>query len=159
MNGAHIHLLINHMPIAGTIFGFLVLLGGYLFKSYTVRRTALGVFIIAALMAVPSYLSGEGAEEVVEHMAGVSHDLIEEHEDLGKIFLILMGVLGLVSVATFILDLRKTGPRNNLYFLTLVISVVCIVMAAQVGLSGGSIMHSEIRNDAALAPKDDETRR
>ncbi|WP_242929227.1 hypothetical protein [Pontibacter vulgaris] len=156
MNGAHIHLLINHLPIAGTIIGLLVLLAGYLLKSFTVRRTALGIFLFAALLTVPSYLSGEGAEEVVEEMAGVSHDLIEEHEDLGKIFLILMGVLGLASAVTLFADLRKTGPKNNLYFLVLVISVVCIVMAAQVGLSGGSIMHSEIRNNAAQPTENPE---
>ena len=37
-----------------------------------------------AVLTIPVFLTGEETEESVEHLAGVSHDLIEEHEELAE---------------------------------------------------------------------------
>ena len=63
MNDAHLHLLVNHFPITGTIFGFLVLLGGLYFKSTSIKNTAYLLFIIATTFTVFSMVTGEGAEK------------------------------------------------------------------------------------------------
>lgn len=33
MNDAHWHLLLNHLPIIFPVIGFLIMLGGFIFKS------------------------------------------------------------------------------------------------------------------------------
>ena len=145
MNQAHFHLLVNHLPIAGVIFGFLILLAGYLFHSQVIKRTALGLFLAATLLAVPTFLTGEGAEEVIEDLPGISHDMIEEHEEAGKTYLILLFVLSAAAIATLVTEAKNLKINRSLYLLTVVLSVGCIAVAAQAGVSGGEIRHTEIR--------------
>jgi uncharacterized membrane protein len=144
MNQAHFHLLINHMPIAGIIFGFLVLVAGYLFRAAAIKRTALGLFLGAALLAVPTFLTGEGAEELVEDLPGISHDQIAQHEELGETYLLLLGILAVAAAATLVTDLRGHRANRFLYMATFIFAVGCIAVGARVGLSGGEIRHTEI---------------
>lgn len=75
MNWAYIHLLLSHVPALGTVFGVLLLLFGLLRKSEELKRTNLGVFTLTALIALPTHLTGEPAEEVVERLPGVAESL------------------------------------------------------------------------------------
>ena len=148
MNQAHLHLLFNHLPILGTLFGILILAGGFLLKNNTVKRTALGIFVLSALCAIPAYLTGEGAEEIVEGLPGVSESLMEAYEDLANIFLWMVGALGLFSLATFYADFKSKKIAATLYALTLVAAIGTMVFAQRVGSSGGEIRHTEIRSGA-----------
>ena len=148
MNQAHLHLLLNHLPILGTLFGILILASGFLLKNNTVKRTALGIFVLSALCAIPAYLTGEGAEEVVESLPGVSENLMEAHEELANIFLWMVGALGLLSLATFYADFKSKTIASTLYALTFVAAIGTMVFAQRVGSSGGEIRHTEIRSGA-----------
>ena len=63
MNWAHVHLLINHIPVLGTVFGTLLLVFGMAKKNETIKRVSLGIFAIIAVATVPVYFTGEPAEE------------------------------------------------------------------------------------------------
>lgn len=145
MNQAHLHLLLNHLPILGVLFGLLILAGGFFLKNNTIKRTALGMFALSAILAIPAYLTGEGAEEVVENLPGVSENLMEEHEELANIFLWVVGVLGLLALGTFYADSNGKKITPILYAITLVVAIGAMIFAQQVGTSGGEIRHSEIR--------------
>jgi hypothetical protein len=86
MNNAHYHLVVNHLPIITPLLGALILLGGIILKNNTVRKTALLVFIFGSFTAFLAMYTGEGAEEVVEKIQGVSEDLIKNHEELAERF-------------------------------------------------------------------------
>ncbi|MCC6410507.1 MAG: hypothetical protein IT270_02535 [Saprospiraceae bacterium] len=151
MNQAHLHLLLNHLPILGSLFGILTLLAGFLLKNDTVKRTALGLFAVAAITAIPAYLTGESAEEVVESMPGVTENLIEAHEDMANIFLWVVGALGLLSLATLYADFKAQRITSTLYIITFAVSIAAMGLAARVGITGGEIRHTEIRNDATAS--------
>jgi len=148
MNQAHYHLLLNHLPIIGTLIGIFTLAAGFFLKSSHVKRTALVIFVFAAGCAIPAFLTGEGAEEVIEEMPGVTEAVIEEHEDLAAIFIWLTSALGLVALLTLISDLRAMGLNKLLYGLTAVLAMATMVLAQQVGTTGGKIRHTEIRTSA-----------
>ncbi len=150
MNQAHFHLILNHLPILGILFGLIILTGGFLTKNTVVKRTALGMFVLSAIFAIPAYLTGEGAEEVVENLPGVNETLIEAHEDLANIFLWLAGALGLLSLITLYADYKSNKIAPTLYVFALVAAIGSMVLAQQVGTSGGEIRHTEIRNGAAV---------
>jgi len=153
MNSAHWHLLLNHLPVIGSVIGTLILVAGYLLKSTTaVRRTALGVFVFAAVTAVPAYLTGEGAEEVTEKLAGVTERGIENHEDISVTFLVMAGILGVLALLTFVADLKKWNPVSYLYAMVFVTALVTNVFAKKVATSGGEIRHTEIRDANSQAP-------
>lgn len=147
MNQAHLHLLLNHLPILGTLFGLLTLAAGFTLKNETIKRTALGFFVFSALCAIPAYLTGEGAEEVVENIPGASSEtLVEAHEELANIFLWLTGALGVFSIFTFFVNYTQKKGGSLLYALTFVLGLGTMVLAKQVGTSGGEIRHTEIRS-------------
>lgn len=148
MNQAHLHLLLNHLPILGTLFGLLILGAGFFLKNNAVKKVALGMFLFSAIAAIPAYLTGEGAEEVAENLSGVSENLMEKHEDLANIFLWVVGGLGLLSLATYYADFKAKKVAPLLYTLTLAAAIGTMIFAQQVGASGGEIRHTEIRSGA-----------
>ena len=152
MNTAHWHMLLNHLPMVGIIVGTLILAAGFVLKNQpAVKITALGVFVFAALMAIPSYLTGEGAEEIAEKLPGVTEGFIENHEDLGKIFLILTESLGALALVTFLFLRLKSKLAPVLLGLVFITAVGTSIFAKQVGTSGGQVRHTEIRNGNAPA--------
>lgn len=152
MNPAHLHLIFNHLPIMGMIFSLLVLLAGFLLKNRIVKLTALGLYVVTALTALPAFFSGEGAEESIEHLDGVSHDLIEHHEDEGKLFLITCLLTGAASLLAFWLDRKNHSMAPSALFGVLALGIAGIVTGQMAGTSGGYIRHPEIRKDGAVQP-------
>jgi hypothetical protein len=76
--------VLNHIPILGTVLGFLLLSVAVARKSGELKRVSLAVFVITAVVALPVYFTGEPAEEIVEHLPGVSESLIERHEEAAQ---------------------------------------------------------------------------
>lgn len=151
MNGAHIHLLLNHIPVIGTGFGFLVLLVALLRKSTEIRQVSLGIFIISAIVAIPVFFSGEPAEEIAEHLPGVTHALIEEHEEAGKIAFVAIEILGIIALATLVFPRRLANFQHGVSIALLVLSVVVGGLMLRTAGLGGEIRHTEIRSDAKSA--------
>lgn len=57
MNGAHWHLVFNHLPIVIPMVGLLILFVGVLLKSEILKRAAYSVFILGALTCYCSFLN------------------------------------------------------------------------------------------------------
>ena len=148
MNGAHLHLLINHIPVLGTVFGLALLAFGAWKGSDELRKAALGTFVIAALAAAATYLTGEPAEDVVKGLPGISRPLISRHEDAAGIALggiIVLGVLALGGLIWF-----RWGRQMKTWFSVLLLGTAMIVtgLMAWTANLGGQIRHTEIRPDA-----------
>jgi hypothetical protein len=152
MNDAHYHLIVNHLPIVGLLIGILVLIAGLVFNKTEVKLTALGIFIFSAITSIAAFYTGEGAEDIVENLEGISETLIHTHEEYAETFYTLSLILGGLSLLTFILGLKKMKFTKYLMILCLLIALVDGVLATYVGSSGGEIRHSEIRNDAKVIP-------
>ncbi len=148
MNNAHLHLLVNHLPIIGVLIGILVIIVGLIIKKTDVILTALGLFVFSAITSFFAFYTGEGAEEVVENILGISETLIHTHEEYAETFFTLTLVLGGVALLAFIATLKKIKFYHFLIFLTLLLALSDGIVATYVGTSGGEIRHSEIRNDA-----------
>lgn len=156
MNSAHFHLVVNHLPIVGVMIGTLVLITGLILKKTEVKQTALGIFVFSALTSIAAFYTGEGAEEVVENLAGVSETLIHTHEEYAESFFILSLILGGLSLVTFITVLIKFKLSKYLVFLCLLVAIGDGVLAKLVGTSGGEIRHTEIRSDAKMIPLEND---
>ena len=144
MNQAHVHLLVNHFPIIIPIIAFIVILTGFAFKSEFVKRLAFGLFILGALFTFTAMQSGEGAEEIVEEMVGVSHDLIHEHEESAETFALLSYILGLLSAVALWASWKKKSWSNYIGYLVVIAALGVISQAHNAGKSGGDIRHPEI---------------
>lgn len=154
MNQAHLHMLFNHLPIIIPIIGLLIMLGGFIFRSEVVKRTAYFVFVLGALCAIPAFYTGEGAEEIVEEMPGVGHRIIHEHEEIAEAFIIFAYILGGISLLGLWANRTLKTFSNIIGYITMIFAAVTIYFAAQTGLTGGEVRHTEIR-DGYINPVND----
>lgn len=144
MNQAHYHLALNHLPIIIPMIGLLVLLGGFLTRSETVRRTAFLIFILGALATIPVIGTGDGAEEAIENISGISKASIHEHEEMAETFALLSYILGIAALTAFWLSWKKSRFARYAVYALAAYSGVAIYFAVQTGNSGGRIRHPEI---------------
>jgi len=156
MDQTHIHLLITHLPIFGSILGGLVLAHGLWTNSNQTKIAAYNLFIISAIGAVVAYLTGEGAEETVENMQGVVEATIKTHEEFAVFALISLIILGLASIIGLFLTLRKTPLTRAVAFIILFISLISFGLVARTGYLGGQIRHTEISNGATTPTENSE---
>lgn len=146
MNPTHIHLLITHLPVFGTILGAVVLAHGIFLKSYQTKVAAYNVFNISAIGAAIAYLTGEAAEETVENISGIAKNAIEKHEDFAMYALASMLFLGVMSIAGLLLTIKKHVFTANIAVVILLFSLISFGIAARTGYLGGQIRHTEISN-------------
>ena len=149
MNQAHYHLVLNHLPIIIPFVALLVLIGGFVIKSEIVKRTAYCIFILGALAAIPAMATGEGAEEAVEHLEGITEDRIHQHEEAAELFAMLSYILGVAAAFAVWSSVKKKAHADYLGYAIIAYSCVVLYFAQQTGTSGGEIMHSEIRTENA----------
>jgi uncharacterized membrane protein len=151
MNDAHLHMVVNHFPIIGSIFGLGILIAGLLLKNNTVKNTAYGLFVVAAIFAAVSMATGDGAEEMVKDMPNIGRKIIHDHEEMAEkltLFLYLLGVISLLGIYT---NIKNHSKAKLISFLALTIAFVAVFLAKETGTSGGEIRHTEIRANATPA--------
>lgn len=149
MNQTHIHLVITHLPIFGSILGGLVLLHGIWTKSNQTIIAAYNLFIISSIGAGIAYLTGEGAEESVEDLQGVVESTIKQHEDFAMFALISLIALGVVSIIGLFVTYKKSQLTRSLGIFILFVSLISFGLVARTGYLGGQIRHTEISSGAA----------
>lgn len=150
MNGAHWHLVVNHLPIIFPIVGLIVLIISLISKSEAVKRTAFLIFILGALAAIAAMSTGEGAEEIAENISGITRNDIHQHEEAAETFALLSYVLGGISLIAIWASFKQKSFSTIVTIATLVFVVVLLFFAKQTGTTGGEIRHTEIRSDYPL---------
>lgn len=156
MNQTHIHLLITHLPIFGSILGGLVLTYGLWTKSKHTIIAAYNVFILSAIGAGIAYLTGEGTEETVENIQGVAENAIEQHEDFAVFALVALIILGIVSIGGLYLTLKNSTLTPISAIVILLISLISFGLVARTGYLGGQIRHTEINNSNSSTQEHNE---
>lgn len=160
MNQTHLHLLITHLPIIGSILGAFVLIHGIWKNSNTTLLAAYNIFLISAIGAGVAYLTGESAEETVEDLPGISKNLIEEHSDSALIALICLIVVAAISLAGLYVNWKKPLSIRPIALVALIASLIAFCFVARTGYLGGQIRHTEIgtgeASGKAINPADND---
>lgn len=144
MNEAHLHLLVNHFPIMGSFFSLIILGAGFITKNATVRKTAYALLVFSALMTLPAFFSGEGAEEMVEAIPGVSHDTIHEHEETAELALWISQLAGIAAALALYFEITLHRLARVTSIVTLVLNIALFGSMTRTGNTGGKIRHPEI---------------
>lgn len=157
MNGAHWHLLVNHLPIIFPIVGVILMITGLISKSEAVKRTAYLIFAIGAITAIAAISSGEGAEEVVEKLNGDTEKYIENHEEKADTFATLSYVLGGISLLGLWASFKQKTFSNIISIGALTFAFVVLFFAKETGTTGGEIRHTEIRSENTVPAVENNT--
>ena len=149
-SGAHLHLLVNHSPIFGSIFALVLLIASYFTSADTFRRTAFVILIATAIGGAAADLSGDAAEEAIKGFPGVRRDVIHAHEEMADKAYILADILGVLALGGLVRWRRQPIPPSA--------ALVAVLATAFVGgafiytgLLGGQIRHTEVRPGATAA--------
>ena len=143
MNQAHLHIILVHFPIVLVPIGIPFLLYGLKAKNPSVSQAALWLFLFAALLGVPAYLLGEGAEDVVKKLGIADKHLIHEHEEAALFALIGVSILAALSLVTLVFRKIKNQLPHQLLYGILLIAVITAATLIQTGQRGGMIRHPE----------------
>lgn len=160
MSQTHLHLVITHLPVFGSILGAIVLIYGLWSKSNQTKIAAYFLFIVSAAGGTIAYFTGESAEESVEKLQGVSKNMIDMHEDSALFALASLLVLGALSVFSLVATYKKASFTRKTATATLILSLISFGFVARTGWLGGKIRHSEIvtgsvQNTGATEHSDD----
>ena len=156
MNDAHLHLVVNHFPIIGTILGLGILIAGIILKNNSVKNTAYSLFIVAAVFAAFSMGTGEGAEEAVEKMPTVGKQIIHEHEEMAEKLAIILYVLGVISIGGIYLNIKNHAKAKLVSYVALIVAIGAVFLAKETGTTGGEVRHTEIRPNSVQVSGNEE---
>lgn len=142
MNAAYVHLSLNTFPPIVNFVAVLVLVIGMAARSAPIVRVALLLLVVAALFAIPTFLSGEPTEELVERLEGVNAVAIHPHEEAGEWALIALSVEGVAALAALIAFRSRELPRWAMIGM-LVLSLWGTSVVFRTAYLGGKIHHPE----------------
>ncbi len=145
MSIVHLHLLLNHVPVVGTLFALLLFAAAIVRPQTVSIRFALGFSAALAVVGVAVYFTGGAAEEAVENLAGVTERAIEQHEEAAEVSTIAMSLVGALSVIALVIFRKGRVPP----WVGAAGFAGTIVLSGLMGWTanlGGQIRHTEIRS-------------
>lgn len=152
VNLVHIHLLLNHFPIIGTIVGLGLFLIALIGKSDDLQRGSLVVFLGIALLTFPTYMSGSASADSIKYLPGVPLAMITAHQNAALLGFLFMEVTGAVSWFGLWEYRRKSRIGGVTLAVVLFLSCVTVALMANAGNLGGKIRHGEIMYASEVAP-------
>ncbi len=154
LNIAHLHLLLNHFPIVGTLVGLALFLMSFIGKNGDLRRASLIVFAGVALLSIPTFVSGVGAQVTIHGNPDAAAALIKRHEGaaiLSLWFVLATGALALIGLAQ---SYRSSHPARWNITAVLAFSLLTVGLMARTGNTGGDIRHPEVRSSQDAPEKE-----
>jgi hypothetical protein len=150
MNGADLHLTINHIPVIMMPLCFLVLLAGMLRKSHDLIQAGLVGLILTAIITVPVLKTGGPAAHTLFKYPGVSveRSTIHEHAEAATLAGRSSFVLGVLALIAWWFSRRPQGAPTFLVALITLGALAISVGFARVAHLGGEIRHPEIEASA-----------
>jgi len=145
LNPAHLHLMVNHVPLFGTIFAALLIGWGLLRKSEDVLRVGLIVAVLIGIATWGVQLTGEPAEHALAGVQGFQRRLAHAHEEAAELAWMVTAVAGVLALVTLLQMRRRRGAARGLAIVTLLVELAGFGLVTRTALLGGEIMHPEAR--------------
>lgn len=134
----------NHIPVVGIPVTVAFLAYGLWTRNAPTQRFSLMMLFGLAALVLPVYLTGEPAEDMVEHLPGVEESFIGSHEFAAKFSLILTLVTG--AGAFLALWFQKNETKRRMINLSVMgIAIIALLSLLYTVNLGGKIRHTEIR--------------
>ena len=150
INFAHLHLVLNHLPIMTIPIALVFFVFSICRKNEELKKFSLLVIAATAATVIPVFFTGEPAEDVVEGLVGISKKLIHDHEETAELSLILTLIAGAFSIIMLFFEqkfvfLKKYGDK-----VVLALCVAALGLLVYTANKGGKIRHSELRDGASV---------
>lgn len=147
MNSVQMHLALTHVPVILSLVGLIMIAVAFFIKNPTLTKTSYVLILIAGIAAIPVFFTGEGTEEAIEKLPGVSETVIGRHEAAAKLAMISITVAGLAALAG-LFAFRWQKATRLFHVVVLLLAVASGGLMAQTAHLGGQVRHTEIRSAA-----------
>ena len=144
-SSSHWHILISVFPSVGLIFLLGLYVTALIANNEVMKRTSLAFFVLFALLAVPTYVSGDGSMDLLSQNPKISQDQMGLHYGWG---VTALGVLVLAGIAAFVALVRSVGfgrASNESLHLVLGLAIITLALMVLVGEMGWEISHRELQ--------------
>jgi uncharacterized membrane protein len=148
MSPHYLHLLTNHIPVFGCFFGLVFLIIGLLRRNESFLKASLVIIALTTFLTGPAFKTGEGAEEAVEAIPGISHRLVHWHEEAAERAFYLLIPTGLFALGLLVYTRYVALHSRVPYYVLLVLMVAVMGLMGNASRLGGMIRRPE------LYPKD-----
>jgi uncharacterized membrane protein len=150
---AHLHILVSVFPSVGLIFALGFYVTAFFTNNEAMKRSCLVAFGVFGLLAIPTYLSGDGSMEALSQNPKFSEDMVSAHLGWGVASLAVLAMTGAVA---WIALWRFRGAKHlsdNALHLVLGLAIVTLGLMAVVGELGWEINHTELRLATQKTPQ------
>jgi hypothetical protein len=157
---AHLHLLVNHIPVIGIMGAVLLLVWAMIRNNAELKRAALIAFVLVGISAYVAGWTGEGAAPIVRHIPGIDRAKIGAHIYAANYAFYTSIILGVIALVGLILAWKKKEnsgmvsvgqyvrhhkePHKVIVIICLVVGLFDVYLLALTANAGGQIRHPEI---------------
>src|SRR5215208_4414315 len=148
---AHAHLLLNHVPTLGLVFGFALFLFSLVRRNDELLQASFATFFLVAIVAFPTFMTGYAARLAIREHSGFSEALTEGHQGAAVVALIFLEITGAGAWVGLWQQRRGGRPAKRTIVAVIVLSIVTLGLVTRAANMGGEISHPEIRATQDLA--------
>jgi hypothetical protein len=142
----YIHVVLNHLPIYGTIMGALSLAISLILRSRAAQITALILPLIAGASAYPVFLTGQRAYKTIRNQSDdAGADWLDEHMDRAEKTIGAFYFLAVLAISGLLVPIKWPKAAFPLAVLTLMAAILCSGLAVYIAQPGGRVRHPEFR--------------
>jgi hypothetical protein len=149
MNGAYLHLAINHLPVVAVPFAFFLFLVGLMRKSRDLVQAGFVTMILMGLGAYPVVKTGGMAAHVLRGVPEIVQATIHEHAEAADFGFWGCVILGVISLIGFWRSAKAQQISKAWTWIALVGTLWLSTVMARVAHLGGLIRHPEIAQNFA----------
>jgi hypothetical protein len=149
----YIHVVLNHLPIYGTMLGALALAISLILRSRAAQITALILTLIAGASAYPVFVTGQRAYKTIRNQSDdAGADWLDEHMDRAEKTIVAFYFLATLAIVGLLVPIKWPNSAVLLAALTLVVAILCSGIAIYIAQPGGRVRHPEFRPNETTSP-------
>jgi hypothetical protein len=146
----YVHVLLNPIPVYGTLCGILGLIVGFILRSRPAQMTALILVVLSSLSVWPVVEYGERAYDRVYSMSNSDGQRwLDAHMHRADRGVYVFYATAFVALAALILPAFRPRTQTPLALAALVFALVALAVGGWISHAGGKVRHSEFRQGPA----------
>lgn len=146
---AHLHLILNHVPTIGSVVALGLLLLALVRRHEALKHAGLEVLFAIAVVTLPVYITGIGAQQTLRNQAEISDTAIRVHHDAALAGFTLTELAGFVAWIALWQSRRRGRAARGLVAAVMLLLIVAVALMARAATLGGEIRHPEIRAEVS----------
>jgi uncharacterized membrane protein len=151
---SHVHIILNHFPTVGFVFALIFYIAGLVMKNTVMNRASLALFVICAILGIPTYVTGAASMWALTGIPGISRAVINAHRDMALLSLFGLAFTGVAAWIELWRFRHLARFSNRSLYLVLAFAIITLGVMAETGHRGGQINHPEIRVATEILPTD-----